>query len=99
HYIDFNEQLGLLERVYAALAPGGRLLLRAGDASQGWRFRLTLAADWLVTLARGHLQRRFYCRTGTGWLQVLKQIGFEAQMQPMCDGTPFANVLLVGRRP
>jgi SAM-dependent methyltransferase len=99
HYIDFDAQLRLLERVHAALTPGGRLLLRAGDASQGWPFRLTLAADWLVTLARGHLQRRFYCRTGEQWLQLLRQIGFEAQMQPMCGGTPFANVLLVGRRP
>ena len=99
HYIDFDAQVRLLERVHAALAPGGRLLLRAGDAAQGWRFRLTLACDWLVTLFRGSLQRRFYCRTGNEWLHLLRQVGFDAEAQPMCAGTPFANVLLIGRRP
>jgi SAM-dependent methyltransferase len=99
HYIDYDAQVRLLERVFAALAPGGRLLLRAGDASQGWRFRFTLACDWLITLFRGSLQRRFYCRSGGAWQQLLKQVGFETQMQPMCVGTPFANVLLIGRRP
>lgn len=99
HYIDYDAQLRLLERVHAALVPGGRLLLRAGDASMGWRFRFTLAGDWLVTLARGHLQTRFYCRSGTQWERMVREVGFEAQMQPMCAGTPFANVLVVGRRP
>jgi len=99
HYVDYDAQRRLLERIYAALTPGGRLLLRAGDASQGWRFRFTLAGDWLITLVRGHLQTRFWCRTGEEWQQLLRQVGFEAQLQPMCVGTPFANVLLVGRRP
>ncbi|HTT09970.1 MAG TPA: class I SAM-dependent methyltransferase [Burkholderiaceae bacterium] len=99
HYIDFDAQVRLLERVHAALVPGGRLLLRAGDASRGWRFRFTLACDGLITLFRGSLQRRFYCRRGAEWLALLRQVGFDAQIQPMCAGTPFANVLLVGRRP
>jgi SAM-dependent methyltransferase len=99
HYIDYAAQRRLLERVYAALVPGGRLLLRAGDASQGWRFRLTLAGDWLVTLVRGHLQTRFHCRTGAEWLALLQQIGFAATIQPMRAGTPFANVLLVAQKP
>lgn len=98
HYIDFDAQRTLLERVHAALAPGGRLLLRAGDAAQGWRFGLTLAGDWLITLMRGHWQRRFWCRTAGEWLGLLESIGFAARVQPMSAGTPFANVLLVGER-
>jgi len=99
HYIDYEAQLALLRRVYAALKPGGRLLLRAGDQSSSWRFRVTIAGDWLITLMRGTLQWRFYCRSGPEWLKLLRQVGFAADMQPMCAGTPFANVLLVGRRP
>ncbi|HYS15114.1 MAG TPA: methyltransferase domain-containing protein [Burkholderiaceae bacterium] len=99
HYLDFEAQWRLLERVYAALAPGGRLLLRAGDTSQGWRFRFTLVTDWLITLLRGRPQHRFFCRSGEQWLRMLRQVGFETQIQPMCAGTPFANVLLVGRKP
>jgi SAM-dependent methyltransferase len=98
HYIDFNAQHRVLERVYQALAPGGVLLLRAGDAAAGWRFRLTLAGDWLITLVRGHWQKRFFCRSVAEWLHLLADIGFEARVQPMSEGTPFANVLLVGRK-
>ena len=99
HYIDYAAQRRLLERVFAAIVPGGRLILRAGDKSQGFRFWFTLFGDWLVTLKRGHLQRRFWCRTGDEWRELLQQVGFETAMQSMCEGTPFANVLLVGRRP
>jgi SAM-dependent methyltransferase len=98
HYIDFDAQRRLLEGIHAALAPGGRLLLRAGDASQGWRFRLTLAGDWLITLLRGHWQRRFFCRTGAQWQELLGEIGFTVELQPMHAGTPFANVLLVAEK-
>jgi 2-polyprenyl-3-methyl-5-hydroxy-6-metoxy-1,4-benzoquinol methylase len=99
HYIEYDAQQRLLERIHAALIPGGRLLLRAGDKSQGARFLFTLAGDWLITLLRGHVQRRFWCRTGEEWRALLQRVGFETQMQPMCAGTPFANVFLIGRRP
>lgn len=98
HYIDFAAQRRLLERIHAALAPGGRLLLRVGDAGQGLRFRFTLANDWLITLARGRWQRRFYCRSAAQWAALLGEIGFAAEFQAMSAGTPFANVLLVAQR-
>jgi SAM-dependent methyltransferase len=98
HYIDYDAQQRLVERIHAALAPGGRLLLRAGDASQGWRARFTLFGDWLITLLRGKVQNRFWCRTGEEWSQLLRGAGFDVQIQPMSAGTPFANVLLIGRR-
>jgi 2-polyprenyl-3-methyl-5-hydroxy-6-metoxy-1,4-benzoquinol methylase len=99
HYLDYDAQERLLERVHAALVPGGRLLLRAGDTSAPWRFRLTLLGDWLITLARGTLQWRFYCRSGAEWHDLLRKVGFQSmQMQPMDAGTPFSNVLLVGRK-
>ncbi|HEU0202300.1 MAG TPA: class I SAM-dependent methyltransferase [Burkholderiaceae bacterium] len=98
HYIDFNAQRRVLERVFAALETGGRLLLRVGDAAAGWRFDLTLAGDWLITLLRGHWQRRFFCRTADQWLALLREIGFDASVQPMHQGTPFANVLLIAHK-
>lgn len=98
HYIDYTAQAALLRRIFAALAPGGVLLLRVGDASQGWRFRLTLAGDWLITLVRGTPWPRFWCRTQEQWLALLKEIGFAATAIRMSEGTPFANVLLTCRR-
>jgi len=99
HYLDFDAQRRLLERVYAALPSGGRLLLRAGDAAMGLRFRFTVVTDWLITLIRGRVQGRFWTRRGEEWLQLVRDVGFRAAVQPMCEGTPFANVLIVGHRP
>lgn len=99
HYIDFTAQHDLLRRIHAALVPGGMLLLRVGDAAQGWRFRVTLAGDWLITLVRGTPWPRFWCRSQGQWIARLTELGFEATATPMSEGTPFANVLLVCRRP
>ncbi len=99
HYIERDAQRQLLARVYQRLSPGGRLLLRTGDAAQGWRFRLTLAGDWMVTLARGRWQRRFFCRTADQWRDLLRETGFAVDILPMSAGTPFANVLLIGDKP
>jgi SAM-dependent methyltransferase len=99
HYIGYDSQRRILDQVFLKLTPGGLLLLRAGDAAGGLRFRLTLAGDWLVTLVRGHWQRRFYTRTADGWLAVLRETGFIATRQPMSEGTPFANMLFVARKP
>lgn len=98
HYIDYTAQQDLLRRVHAALTPGGTLLLRVGDAAQGWRFRVTLAGDWLITLARATPWPRFWCRSQVEWIALLQSVGFDVTATPMSEGTPFANVLLVCRR-
>lgn len=99
HYIDYDAQRALLARVYGALPSGGRLLLRAGDASMGLKFRFTLFTDWLITLIRGSVQWHFWTRRGQEWLQLVRDVGFRADIQQMDEGTPFANVLIVAHRP
>lgn len=99
HYIDYAAQRELLARVFAALPPGGRFILRAGDGAGGAVFKFTLLTDWLVTLIRGNVQRRFWARRGDEWLQLVHDVGFRADLQQMDEGTPFANVLIVANRP
>lgn len=96
HYLDFDAQADVLARVPQALAPGGRLLLRVGDAGGGLGFRISQIVDHLVTSARGHGLRRLYCRPVADWLDLLRNLGFSVQPSPMSEGTPFANVLLIG---
>ena len=98
HYIDADAQRAVLARVHAALAPSGRLLLRVGDAVPTWRFRFSLFVDWCVISARGSLQPRFCCRPLAQWISLLETIGFAVTAQPMSEGTPFANVLLIATR-
>lgn len=98
HYVPVAAQDDVLRRVRDALAPGGVLLLRVGDASAGLPFRVSNWVDFLVTTLRGHRLTRLHCRPLAEWLRVLASLGFTVQAQPMSEGTPFANVLLVAQR-
>jgi len=94
HYVDIAAQNDVLARIRAALRPGGRLLLRVGDASQRWRFAVSQWVDHMVTTVRGHGAPPTACRTLDQWRAALQSLGFSVQALPMSRGTPFANVLL-----
>ncbi len=95
HYITIPEQDAVLARVRAALPAGGRLLLRIGDASAKRGFVTSQWVDRVVTFVRGHRVVPQYGRTLAQWTAQLESIGFDVRSQPMSEGTPFANVLLV----
>lgn len=100
HYVDHAAQQRVLQRVAQALSPhGGRLLLRVGDAAGGWRFRASQWVDALVTFVRGHRLGRLYCRPLADWCGMLQEHGFRVRTQRLSEGTPFANVLLIGELP
>ena len=95
HYVDLEAQEGVLRRVRGALAPGGRLLLRVGDASARRGFAISQWVDRTVTRIRGHKVSPTWGRTLAEWTALLQRLGFTVQSIPMSEGTPFANVLLV----
>jgi SAM-dependent methyltransferase len=97
HYMDETAQDDVVRRARSALAGGGTLLLRVADASGSLRFRLTLAADRVAMRLRGARAGRYHCRTIEAWKRCLGETGFRVEARPMSAGTPFANVLLVGR--
>lgn len=97
HYITVPEQNEVLARVRRALPHGGVLLLRVGDAASRRRFVISQWVDAAVTLVRGHRMLPQFGRTLPQWIAQLESLGFEVRSQPMSQGTPFANVLLVAR--
>jgi len=99
HYLPHEQQERLLDRLGAALPPGGLLLLRVGNAEGGWRFRFSQWVDQVVALAQGLRAHSLTCRGPLQWCRALQDRGFAVETQPMHDGTPFANVLLSARRP
>jgi SAM-dependent methyltransferase len=99
HYVPFDAQIDVLKRVFAALSPGGLMLLRVGDADAGLPFKISNWVDAVVTTIRGHRLSKLYCRPLTQWITVLKDLGFDVQTQPMSEGTLFANVMLLARKP
>ena len=95
HYLTPHAQLEVLQRVRAALPIRGLLLLRVGDAGGGMRFRFGQCSDKLVMLLRGRTVVSQHCRSVLQWRVLLRECGFEVEVAPMSQGTPFANVLLI----
>jgi SAM-dependent methyltransferase len=95
HYVDHAAQEGVLGRVRDALQPGGRLLLRVGDAASRRGFAISQWVDRTVTRIRGHRVSPTWGRPLADWTALLQRLGFSVHSIPMSEGTPFANVLLV----
>jgi hypothetical protein len=89
----------LLERIAAALEPGGAVVIREADASGGLGFLAVRAGNRLKALATGNWKQRFAFRERDEWLRLLTRLGLAVQSQGAGTGTPFANLLVVGRRP
>jgi hypothetical protein len=86
----------VLQRVRDALAPGGRLLLRVGDAASTRGFAISQWVDRTVTRIRGHTRvADLYGRRWSRGSHAAAAPGLAVQPRPMSQGTPFANVLLV----
>jgi SAM-dependent methyltransferase len=96
HYLSRVEQDDVLERVRMALADGGRLLLRVGDAASWPGFAASQWVDRLVALGRGRRAAPQRGRPYAEWRSRLLELGFEVSSLPMHRGTPFANILFVG---
>lgn len=98
HYLPSRLQEDLLDRVVAALEPGGVLVLREADSAGGWRFGLTRAAERICALARRDWNQRFCFRSRAEWTALLAARGLRVESVPMADGTPYSNVLVEGRK-
>lgn len=99
HLIDAASQAAIVARAAAALEPGGRLLVREADAAAGWRFRMVRLGNRLTALVQGRWFAPFAFRAGAEWRALLRDAGLDVSVQPMGEGTPFANVLIVGTKP
>ena len=98
HYLEPEAQDRLLARIAQALGPNGLFLTRVGDPSAGLAAALTWGIDQAVAVARGQGLHRFHRRSIAAWTAALERHGFAVTAEPMNGGTPFANVLLVGRK-
>jgi SAM-dependent methyltransferase len=96
HYVDHAAQEAVLTRVRDALRPHGRLLLRVGDQASKGGFAASQWVDRVVTMIRGHRVPPTFGRPLDEWVALLQRLGFTVAPVPMSQGTPFANVLLVG---
>ena len=99
HYFTRDVQEDLLARAADVLAPGGVLLLRDPDAAAGWRFRAARLHERLaVGLGWTQAELGTY-RSAEEWAFLLRASGLEAEVLPLRCASPYADRVVIGRRP
>lgn len=99
HYFTLPEQDEILRRAAAAVRPGGRLLVREADTDRGWRSAVTLLEERVFTAVRFNKGERVRFRPAREIVRLLEAEGLGCEVRPAWGKTPFANVLVIGRRP
>ena len=99
HMISFADQEAVVARAAAALKPGGTLVVREADAAGGLGFTFVRAGNRAKALVTGNWRQRFWFRTRDEWAALLRGHGMHVQVSAAAEGTPFANLLVIGRRP
>ena len=99
HYFTLREQDEILRRAAAAVRPGGRLLVREADTDRGWRSAVTLLEERVFTAVRFNKGERVRFRPAREIVSLLEAGGLGCEVRPAWGKTPFANVLVIGRRP
>lgn len=99
HYARPEAQDALLRRLAECVAPGGLLLVREIDGAQGWRRWMTWFQERFSLLVGLTRADGLYIRAASELCAVLEAAGLEVVVEPAWAGTPFANVLILARRP
>lgn len=97
HYLPYDAQAVVLNKVKTALGDRGLLLLRIGDQNAGLGFHMSQWTDRVVTWVRGHRMPPTFCRGLDQWESLLREQGFSTTSKPMSEGTLFSNVLITAR--
>ena len=98
HYLPVGVQDTLLRDLAGRLAPRGTMYVRDVDASLGLRSWVTRLAEKLLTGIGIYRGKGLHFRAAADLMRVLEASGLSCSVEPMWQGTPFANVLIVGRR-
>ena len=97
HMMPYDVQEHLVARVAARLQPGGALVVREADAAGGVGFLLVRIGNRLKAFFTGNWRQRFAFRTRKEWAALLARHGMRVEVTGAAAGTPFANLLVIGR--
>ena len=98
HYLSADAQQRVLADVAKRVPRGGLLLIRNVLREASWRFRVTVAEEFLarsigwMRCPAGHFPERDEI------LSPLRTLGFETEATPLWGRTPFNSYLFVARR-
>lgn len=99
HYMPPEQQDAVLARLAATLVPGGLLLVRDGESDAGLRSALLRLSETLAVALGRHRGDGVFFRPAQALRQALEAQGLVVDVDPCREGTPFANLLFVARKP
>lgn len=97
HYLAPHEQDAVLERLCAALRPGGVLFLRDPEPGRGFASWFTSRSEQAMVASGRHVGEGVRVRGGRALAEVLVRWLVDVRVED-CSTGPFANVLVSGRR-
>jgi 2-polyprenyl-3-methyl-5-hydroxy-6-metoxy-1,4-benzoquinol methylase len=89
-----DEQEALLKLAVSRVAPGGKLIIRSGLRDESWRFKITVAGDWLAKATFWMKAAPTYYPATDDFLRILGPFG-SVEISPLWGNTPFNNHLIV----
>ncbi len=98
HYLTVEEQAAVVTRLVGATRPGGLVIVRDPDVARGVRGALTVAAEGALVAAGRHQGDGVRAQGGAGLEALFRAMMEDVRVEDCSAGTPFANVLLSGRK-
>lgn len=97
-YLGRDEQLSLLQRCCAALAPAGILVFRVHDRERGVWSTITMAFDRLV-FARERVGVQPVMLPASQYQSVLENAGMQVEERRFRNRLPLAHILFIAKKP
>lgn len=94
HYLPIAEQDAVVRAALAALAPGGRVLLRELDARPSAKSSVTRFFEWCARRIGLNRGRDTAYRPASDFVRIFEAAGLACRIQGASERTPFANVLI-----
>ncbi|NJM37976.1 MAG: class I SAM-dependent methyltransferase [Akkermansiaceae bacterium] len=88
------EQETLLKLAASRVAPGGKLIIRSGLRDHSFRFKITVAGDWLAKATSWMKAAPTHYPTSEDFQRILQPFGV-IEISPLWGKTPFNNHLIV----
>lgn len=99
HLLPSARQQQLLAALFAAVRPGGALLVREAPRVRGFGFAMVERANRFKAWFTGTPQRAFHFRTADQWQALFAEAGFTNAGDPARTQGPLGNALFALRRP
>ncbi|MCO4747468.1 MAG: class I SAM-dependent methyltransferase [Proteobacteria bacterium] len=99
HYQPAADQDAILATLKSALKPGGVLLVRDAAADEGIWSSITACTERIAMALGRHVGDGVYLRPQGEIEATMGALGLEVSTEDCSEGTPFSNVLYVGRLP